>query len=139
MVASNHGSGWKAVAAASLMILAVAGCNWYSTGPNAPRDARVQITGTGPLMIITSEAFDRLYNDSAQSTVTVLYAADTLTSSLPFDSTYAVSPADRFLVRVVTTDSVAHDMRLTVSFDGSVKYDQPATLTRSSLEYSHIF
>ncbi|MEJ2218553.1 MAG: hypothetical protein P8099_18330 [Gemmatimonadota bacterium] len=91
---------WRIVIGALVVLIGAAGCSWYSTGPKPPAQARVQVTGTGPLLIITSEAFDRTVNDSTGVTEMVLYQADTATSSLPFDSAYDVAPSDRFLVRV---------------------------------------
>jgi hypothetical protein len=139
MAAATTKDGWKLVLAALVVLMGFAGCNWSTTGPKPPAEARVQVTGTGPLLIITSEAFDRVYDDSAGTATTVLYDADTVTSNLPFDSTYPVAPSDRFLVRVVNADSVSRDIRMQVSFDGDTQYDQSATLTDASLEYSHFF
>lgn len=130
---------WKLVVGALAVLIAVAGCSWSTAGPKPPAEARVQVTGTGPLLIITSEAFDRVFNDSTATASTLVYQADTVTSSLPFDVTYPVAPSDRFLVRVVNVDTVPRDVRVQVSFDGKTKYDQAATLNNSSLEYSSLF
>lgn len=130
---------WKLVMGALVVLLGVGSCKWSTTGPRPPAEARIQVTGEGPLLIITLEAFDRITNDSTLGVTTVLYAADTVVSNLPFDSTYAVAPSDRFLVRVVNLDTVPRDMRLQVSFDGDLKYNQAATLTNASLEYNHTF
>ncbi|MEJ2678809.1 MAG: hypothetical protein P8174_07015 [Gemmatimonadota bacterium] len=139
MAASKTKEWWKVVLGALMVLIGAAGCDWSTAPPKPPAEAHVQVTGAGPLLIITSKAFDRPYNDSTQGLSTVLYQADTITSSLPFDSTYAVAPADRFLVRVVNPDSVPRDMRLQVSFDGNTKYDHSATLNSTSVEFSSFF
>jgi hypothetical protein len=130
---------WRIVIGALVVLIGAAGCSWYSTGPKPPAQARVQVTGTGPLLIITSEAFDRTVNDSTGVTEMVLYQADTATSSLPFDSAYDVAPSDRFLVRVVNPDTVPRDVQVQVYFDGDLKFDRSATLTNASIQYSRFF
>lgn len=130
---------WKVVTGALVVLMGAAGCSWYSTGPNPPAVARVQVTGAGPLLIITSKAFDRTVNDSTGVTGLVVYQADTVTSNLPFDSTYDVAPSDRFLVEVVNPDTVPRDMQMQVYFDGDLKFNQSATLTNASIQYSRFF
>jgi hypothetical protein len=140
-----HRSGWRpfSVAGAALAItLATAACD-FGFGParrGRPDAATIQVSGESPvpLVLVTSKEWRVELDDETGQQRIVLSKADTVELELPYQRTVALAPTYRILFRLINPDA-DHDanVRMRVSLDEDVVFDQQATLRNAALQYSH--
>ncbi len=122
-----------------LLLIGASGCGLLETEDRGAEEAVVDITGDTPvpLQLITSDAFVVALDPETLLETVQFARADTITlDSLPFSNPYAIAAFDRFLIRLSNPDSAVASVRMTVTVDGSVEYDQPATISEGgSLEF----
>lgn len=114
-------------------------CGILETTDRGAEEAIVTITGDSPvpLDLITSDAFIVFTDPNTFEESLQIFVADTLVlTALPFDQSYAIASFDRFLIRLTNPDSTVASVRMTVQVDGTVEYDQAATMSQGgSLEF----
>jgi len=115
------------------------GCGILDTTDRGAERAMVSITGDSPvpLELLTSEAW-LIFTDpeTFEEEVQILLADTAILTALPFNQDYPIADFDRFLIRLTNPDSTVASVRMTVSVDGSVEYDQQATMSQGgSLEF----
>lgn len=119
--------------------MASAGCGILETTDRGAQTAQVTITGDSPvpLDLITSDQWVITTNPETFEEELTMFLADTsVIASLPFNRSYSIADFDRFLIRLANPDSTVASVRMTVSVDGSVEYDQQATMSQGgALEF----
>lgn len=136
-------SGGRWMVWVALTALFAVGCDdLLDDTQDLPDFANYTLTGTSPvdLEIIVSTNFEVVPDFETQSTFVDFFASDTTLTIPPFSEDIDIRATERFFVRVTNySDSVA-DVRLQVSFDGTLEYDQAAFMSAgASLEFSQIF
>ena len=119
------------------------GCdNLLDDTQELPDFANYELTGTSPvdLEVVVSTNFEVVSDFETQATFVDLFASDTTLTLPPVSGDVDIRSTERFFVRVTNySDSVA-DIRLRVSFDGVLEYDQAAFMSAgASLEFTQIF
>lgn len=134
--------GPRALLAAALLVLGIGCDDLLDDTQPLPEFARYELTGTSPvnLEVITSTLFQVITDFELQQTYVQFTLSDTVLTVPPLADDLDIRPTGRFLIRVTNySDSVA-DVRLQVSFDGVVEYDQAAFMSAgASLEFSQVF
>jgi hypothetical protein len=106
-------------------------------------EARVVVDGSSavPMRLLTSTRFFMQRDSVSGDLVASEVVGDTQAlNRLPHDSTYGIRGADRFLVRLLNSDSVTEaTVRLRVYLDGRQVYDQRAVMRDASLQYIAYF
>lgn len=125
-------------AAAMIGLLLVLGACGGLVGANAAKEARVTVQGTteAQIQLVTSTVYE-LAQDSLGNIFPVLGTADTSLIALPYDHTYDIASAGRFLLLLSALDDKAATVTVRVYLDGNKKYDVTTNLQDSPVQYSY--
>ena len=120
------------------LFVAVAGCDWFEDP--SPEIIRVTLDGSADqFVIITSTEFFAATNEAGEVGVQV-FNPDTTIVSLPFEQTWDISQAQRFLLLGMPGDSSAVTVRLRVLIDGDESFDQTVlTLIDDPVRFVYLF
>lgn len=126
----------------ALLILTVAtgGCDGLlDSSQDYAENAQVIVTGTSPvpMLLILSNRYTAVPDQSSGQVVVQIEQADTLELSLPIDRTYPLGDQFRILVRLQNGDTASTaSINMRVLLDGKDEvYNQSATMKNSQLEY----
>jgi hypothetical protein len=113
-----------ALAAASLVFAA---CSWFEDP--APNEARLTIDGVAgsTVRLIVSSKFVAAVNERGQTTV-VLFEADTLVTTLPFNRVYRIEKDQRFFAETTREDADLPNIHMQVFVDNRRQFNEVGAL-----------
>jgi hypothetical protein len=116
-----------AVVLVSASLLA-GGCDVLITDPT-PEEARLVIQGAGdtPVRVIVSTEFVAQVNELGQTEV-VIFAADTVITSLPYETVYVIRDDQRFFAEAARQDADVESVQMQVFIDGRRQFDEGGML-----------
>jgi hypothetical protein len=94
-----------------------------------PEEARLVIQGAGdtPVRVIISTEFVAQVNQLGQTEV-VIFAADTVITSLPYETVYEIREDQRFFAEAARLDADLESMQMQVFIDGRRQFDEGGRL-----------
>ncbi|HEY8470104.1 MAG TPA: hypothetical protein VIL18_10705 [Longimicrobiales bacterium] len=105
-------------------------------------EASIEVTGESPvlLVLVTSKDWGMTLDEETGEQKLVITKADTVEIDLPYQRTVPLAPTYRILFRLINPDADRDaTVRMRVSLDDDVVYDQQATLRNAALQYSHAY
>ncbi|HEX6308541.1 MAG TPA: hypothetical protein VFZ69_10165 [Longimicrobiales bacterium] len=98
-----------------------------------PDEARLVIQGDAdkPVRVIISTEFVSQVNEQGQTRV-VIFAADTLITTLPYDQVYAITEEQRFFVEAARLDADLDALTMQVFIDRRKLFDEGGRLLESA-------
>ena len=112
------------LAAASLLLSA---CGWFEDP--APNEARLVVQGEAgkTVRLIVSSKFVAAVNEQGQTRV-VIFEADTLVTTLPYDMVYTIEEDQRFFAEAARLDDDLQTVRMQVFLDQRKQFDEGGAL-----------
>lgn len=94
-----------------------------------PDEARLVIQGAGdtPVRVIISTEFVAQINQLGQTEV-VIFAADTIITSLPYETVYEIREDQRFFAEAARQDADLESVHMQVFIDGRRQFDEGGRL-----------
>jgi hypothetical protein len=140
----SGGRALSAAAAAFMITLSTAACDLGSepSRRRRPDEASIEVTGDSPvpLVLVTSKDWGVALDEETGQQELVITKADTVEIELPYQRTVPLAPTYRILVRLINPDADRDaTVRMRVSLDDDVVYDQQATLRNAALQYSYAY
>lgn len=105
----------------------LAGCGWLEDP--SPNEARLVIAGETdkPVRIIISTAFVAAVDENNVTRV-VIFEADTVVTTLPYERTYIIEDDQRFFAETARLEDDLQMLRMEVYVDNAKKFDEDGPL-----------
>lgn len=124
-------------AAGVLLLLGATACNWFDDP--SPDEARLMIDGPAgtTVQLVTSTSFVAARRTDGVTEVEII-DSETISATLPFESTYGIRDEQRFLAWTSQLDSDVENIRVRVFLDGTKEFDQSGPLQEGT-DYRFVY
>jgi hypothetical protein len=128
--------------AVAAVLFATPACSLGTEADEKPTSARITVTGSAPSplqLVVSTDFFEQLIGEGVEIRA-VLITADTIPVTPPFEQVTALDELGSVFYRLIQPDTVPSTVTMRVLLDGTLEYDQEATLSAgASLEYRFVF
>lgn len=105
-----------------------------------PKHARIVVDGAAgtPVRVIVASEFVASVNEQGQTRV-VIFAADTVTTMLPYEKTINIEAAHQIFAETARADADVENVRMQVFIDGNIRFNEGGLLGDRPFRFVYTF